>query len=132
MLNDIYNTGNIFEDLSKSIFITVPKMPVTIDCKHHQAIHLMSHITKVLLRILIKRARQHIGPEIVMKHSSFMRDKGARNAILMLRVQHRHFLEMLQECGIDGKGIRVIRNLCWEQSAAIKVQTELRQLLKIQ
>ena len=47
------------------------------------------------------------------------------------KVQHGH-LEMLQQLGIDGKDIRVIRNLYWEQTAVIKVKTELGKFIKIQ
>ena len=45
----------------------------------------MSHVTKVLVKILMKRARHHIGPEIGMKQCGFLRGKGTGNAVQMLR-----------------------------------------------
>ena len=86
VLNYIHDTGIIPEDLSKSVFFTVPKKPGTIDCECHQRVTLMSHITIVLLRILMKRARHHIRPEIGMEECCFMRDKGTRNAIQSLEL----------------------------------------------
>ena len=39
---------------------------------------------------------------------------------------------MLKQLGIDSKDVRVIRNLYWEQTAAVKLQTDLSQFIKIQ
>ena len=46
MANEIYDTGKIPQDLSKSIFIALPKKPGAIECELHRTISLMSHITK--------------------------------------------------------------------------------------
>ena len=45
LINEIYDPGQIPPDISKSIFIALPKKPRTIS--------LMSHITKILLRIIM-------------------------------------------------------------------------------
>ena len=45
IINEIYYSGNIQEDLSKSIFL-------------HRTINLMSHVVKIVLRIIIQRARK--------------------------------------------------------------------------
>ena len=62
----IYDTGIIPEDLNKSIFITVPQKPGAVNCEHYQTVSLISHITKVLLRILMKRARHHIDLKLTL------------------------------------------------------------------
>ncbi|GFO47313.1 hypothetical protein PoB_007381800 [Plakobranchus ocellatus] len=46
LLNEIYDTGQIPTDLSKSIFIALPKKPGATECELHRTISLMSHITK--------------------------------------------------------------------------------------
>ena len=56
MANEIYDTGKIPQDLSKSIFIALPKKPGTIECELHRTISLMSHITQVILRVIMMRA----------------------------------------------------------------------------
>ena len=48
------------------------------------------------------------------------------------KVQHGYLLEMLKQLGKDGKDIRVIRNLYWEQTAVIAVETQFSQVIKIQ
>ena len=59
IINKIYDDGRFPEDLSKSIFITLPKKLTTVNCEHH-AISLMSHVTKIILRVLLLRLRSKI------------------------------------------------------------------------
>ena len=58
ILNEVYDSGEIPEDLSKSIFIALPKKPGAIDCEMHRTISLMSHVIKILLRILIDESKK--------------------------------------------------------------------------
>ena len=41
LLNEIYDTGQIPVDMSRSIFIALPKKPGTTDCELHRTISLM-------------------------------------------------------------------------------------------
>ena len=45
----------------------------------------MSHITKILLKILMARMRNKITPEMAEEQCVFVKDKGTRNAIHMIR-----------------------------------------------
>ena len=56
-LNKIYGTGQMPEDLSKSIFIALPKKAGAIECKLHRTISLMSHLTKILLTVIMNITR---------------------------------------------------------------------------
>ena len=58
-INKIYHDGKFPEDLSKSIFITLPKKPGAVDCEQHHTISLMSH-SKIILRVLLLRLRSRI------------------------------------------------------------------------
>ena len=60
IINKIYDDGKLPEDLSKSIFITLPKKPSAVDCEQHCTISLMSHVTKIILRVLLLRLRKRI------------------------------------------------------------------------
>ena len=51
MANEIYDTGKIPQDLSKSIFIALPKKPGTIECELHRTISLMSHMYNMYVYI---------------------------------------------------------------------------------
>ena len=147
ILNEVYNSGEIPDDLSKSVFIALPKKPGAIECELHRTISLMSHVVKILLRILMKRARNKIRPEIGKEQFGFVEDAGTRNAIFVLRmiseraiemkkdlyicfidytkafdkVQHREIFSLLQDLDLDGKDLRVLRNLYWEQTACMRV-----------
>ena len=107
----------------------------------------MSHLTKVMLRVLINRMRNKILPEISEIQFGFMVDKGTRNAIFSLRtfmewaievekdlylcfndyskaldkVKHSDLFDILLR---HGKDLRLIRNLYWEQEATIRIDND--------
>ena len=85
IINKIYDDGKFPEDLSKSIFITLPKKPSAIDCEQHCTISLMSHVTKIILRVLLLRFRSRIQPKIGREQFGFVEDTGTRNSIIVLR-----------------------------------------------
>ena len=64
LINKIYDTGEIPEELTKSIFIALPKKSGATECELHRTISLMSHVTKILLKILMMRMKKRIRPEI--------------------------------------------------------------------
>ena len=94
LLNNLYDTGEIPADMKKSIYIAIPKKPGTTDCDQHRTISLMSHLTKVLLRILMKRMRNKILPEISETQFGYMADKGTRNAIFALKTLMERSIEV--------------------------------------
>ena len=144
-------SGKIPKDLAKSVFITLPKIPGTMDCELYRTISLMSHLTKVLLRIIMARIRKSLRPEISQLQFGFVPDKSTRNAIFTLsmlaerciemqkdlylcfidyskafdKVRHEKLFNILEHLDIDGKDLRVIRNLYWDQSAAVRIGGEL-------
>ena len=77
----IHNQGSYANELNKSIFITLPKVNETIKCEKHRTISLMSHVTKLVLRIVINRIRGRTLDEIAPVQYGFMPDKGTGNAI---------------------------------------------------
>ena len=97
-LNAIYDSGEIPSDLSKSIFIALPKKPGATECESHRTISLMSHITKILLKILMARMRNKITPEIAEEQCGFVKDKVTRNAIYMIRTLTERAIENRNIC----------------------------------
>ena len=53
LANMIYDTGTFPDELSKSIFIVIPKKIGTTECELHRTISLMSHVTKIILRVML-------------------------------------------------------------------------------
>ena len=104
LANDIYDSGVIPDDLTKSIFITLPKKPGATECELHRTISLMRHVTKLILRILMMRARPKITPEISKEQCGFMKDTGTRNAIFMIRRLNERAIETKRDiflCFLD-------------------------------
>ena len=110
----------------------------------------MSHITKILLNILMARMRNKISPEIAEEQCVFVKDKGTRNTIYMLRtnrtrhgnqkdlylcfidytkafdkLRHEEIMSILDSLNIDGKDLRIVRNIYWEQTAAMRIGNDL-------
>ena len=87
VLNEVYDSGEIPEDLSKSIFIALPKKPGANECELHRTISLMSHVIKILLRILMMMsAKSRIKSEMAKEQFGFVQDAGIRNATFVLRM----------------------------------------------
>ncbi len=157
LLNAIYDTGAIPTEMSKSVFIALPKKTGATECELHRTISLMSHMTKILLRILMQRMKNKVRPEIANAQYGFMEDRGTRNAISTLnrliersvevqkdiflcfidyskafdKVKHEELFNILQSLDIDGKDLRVIRNLYWEQTAAMRVDGDISEYKSI-
>ena len=154
---EIYDTGEIPTEMSKSIFIALPKKPGTTECEVHRTISLMSHVSKVLLRVIMMRVRNKIRPEIAEEQCGFVEGKGTANGVYMLRtlieralevqkdvylcfidytkafdrVKHDEMLKQLKQLRVGGKDLRVIKNMCWEQSAAVRVDNDTSSFQKI-
>ncbi|GFO22815.1 LINE-1 retrotransposable element orf2 protein [Plakobranchus ocellatus] len=79
LLNEIYDTGQIPTDLSKSIFIALPKKPGATECELHRTISLMSPITIILLKIIMLRIRNKIKPEIAEEQCGFKTNERVLN-----------------------------------------------------
>ena len=157
ILNEMYESGNLPDDLLKSVFITLPKKPGAVECEAYRTISLMSHVIKILLRILMTRLRSKLRPEISKAQCGFIPDSGTRNAIFMLRmlsersiemkrdlyvcfidytkafdtVQHEELFRILQALNLDGKDVRIVRNLYWSQTAAVRVADETTEEFQI-
>ena len=157
LVSKTYDTGDIPEDMLKSVFVTLPKKPNTLDCDQHRTISLMSHTLKLLLKIILERCRSKFRPEIPQQQYGFMPDRGTRNVIFVMRmlsgcciqhqqtlyvcfidykkafdkVRHERLLEMLRNIGIDDKDYRIIKNLYYLQQAAVRIPGGLTEWTEI-
>ena len=64
----------------------------------------MNQITKILLKVILNRIRNKILPEISNEQCGFMKGKGTRNAIFILRSLMERVIEVnkkLYICFID-------------------------------
>ena len=151
VMNEVYDAGCIPNDLFKSVFVALPKRSGTIECQHHRTISLMSHATKLLIRVIMMRIRNKIKLEITPEQCGFVEGKGTSNAIYMLRtiaemalemqnklylcfvdytkaldcLNHLELIKLIESLIVDGRDLRVIRNLYWQQIAAVRWENEL-------
>ena len=111
----------------------------------------MSHVTKIVLRVLFNRMKQKLRSNLSDGQFGYQPGKGTRNAIFCLRmiaekaiekqkdlyicfidyvkvfdrVKHKKLMEMLEHLEVDGKDLRLLANLYWNPRAAIKADREL-------
>ena len=52
LFNEVCNQGVLPEEMCQLVFVPLPKKPGTLLCEEHRTISLMSHLTKVLLKVL--------------------------------------------------------------------------------
>lgn len=86
MINKIYDRRAIPEDLIRFIYIMIQKVLGGNKRKFYRVIKLMSHITKLIINILLNRARGRIWRRIEEKHCGDVQETGARNVIFMIQI----------------------------------------------
>ena len=71
LCNKIYDTGHIPDDLKKSTFLPILKKAKAVGCSDYRTISLMSHVPKVLLKVILQRNKTKTDVEISETQSSF-------------------------------------------------------------
>ena len=79
--NAVYESGQLPPELNKSTFVTIPKKPGAVDCENFRTMALISHVTKMIIRIMISRLRHKSRLEISDEQCGFLPDRETRNAI---------------------------------------------------
>ena len=67
------------QDWKVSIFIPIPKKGNAKDCSNYHRIELISHASKVMLKILQARLQQYMNFEIPHVQAGFRKDRGTRD-----------------------------------------------------
>ena len=60
----VYKSGVMPHDLTHAILIKLSKKKNTLVCSEHRAISLISHVTKVILKVILRRNEKVIDQEI--------------------------------------------------------------------
>ena len=93
LVNEIYNASYIPSNMKESIFVRLPKKPKAKMCTEYRTLSLMSHLLKLILRIILLRNREKIEQEINSLQSEFMTGKGTREGIFNLRMINERFMK---------------------------------------
>ena len=77
----IWKTQQWPQDWKRSVFITIPKKGNAQECSNYCTIALISHASKVMLKILQTRLQQYVNYELPDVQAGFRKGKGTRDQI---------------------------------------------------
>ena len=77
----IWKTQQWLQDWKRSVFIPIPKKGKYKDCSNYHTIALVSHTSKVVLKILQARLQQYMNHELPDVQAGFKRGRGTRDQI---------------------------------------------------
>ena len=81
----IWNTQQWPQDWKRSIFILIPKKGNAKECSNYRTIALISHASKVMLKILQARLKQCVNCELLDIQAGFRKGRGIRDQIANIR-----------------------------------------------
>ena len=142
----IWKTQQWPQDLKRSIFILVPKKANTKECSNYRTIVLISHTSKVILKIFRARLQQQVNHELSDVQAGFRKGRGTRDQIADIHwitekarkfqkniylcfidstkacdcVDHNKLWKILKEMGISDHLTCLLRNLCADQEATVR------------
>ena len=142
----IWKTEQWPQDWKRSVFIPIPKKGNAKECSNYSTIALISHASKVMLKILQARVQQYMNHELPDIQVGFRKGRGTRdqtantfwiikkarefqkniyfcfigNAKAFDCVDHNKLWEILQEMGIPDHLTCLLRNLYAGQEATVR------------
>ena len=90
--------------LKRSVFIPIPKKGNVKECSNYHTIALISHASKVMLKILQARLQQYVNCELPDVQAGFIKGRGTRDQITnicWITKKVREFQENIYFCFID-------------------------------
>ena len=100
----IWKTQQWPEDWKRSVFIPISKKGNVKECLNYHTIALISHASKVMLKILQAKLQQYVNCELPDVHSRFTKDRGIRDQIAnicWIMGKAREFQKNIYFCFID-------------------------------
>ena len=95
----IWKTQQWPQDWKRSVFISIPKKSNTKECSNYCTIAFISHISKVMPKILQARLQQYMNCELPDVQAGFKKGRGTRDQIANIcwfiekaRVPEKHLL----------------------------------------
>ena len=95
----IWKTQQWPQDWKRSVFIPIPKKDNAKECSNYRTIALISHTSKVMLKILQARLQEYVNRELPDVQAGFRKGRGIRDEIAHIhqiiekaRVPEKHLL----------------------------------------
>ena len=77
----IWKTQQWPQEWKRSVFIPIPKKANAKECSNYRAIALISHASKIILKILQARLQQYVKHELPDVQAGFRKGRGTRDQI---------------------------------------------------
>ena len=77
----IWKTQQWPQDWKRSVFVPIPKKCNAKECSNYHTIALISHASKVMLKILQARLQQYMNHELPYVQAGFRKGRGTRDQI---------------------------------------------------
>ena len=121
--------------LEKSVFIPIPKKGNAKEYSNYCTIALISHASKVMLKILQARLQQYVNPELPDVQAGFRKGRGTRDQIANIHwimEKAREFQKNIYFCFIDyAKAFDYVDpNKLWEILKEMRIPDHLTCLLR--
>ena len=100
----IWKTQHWLQDWKRSVFIPIPKKGNAEKCSNYRTIALISHASKVMLKILQVRLQQYVNQELPDVQAGFKKGRGTRDQmadICWIIEKAREFQKSIYFCFID-------------------------------
>ena len=100
----IWKTQQWSQDQKRSVFILIPKKVNAKECSNYQTIALISHASKVMVKILQVWLQQYVNQEVPDVEAGFRKGRGTRDQmanILWIIEKTRQFQKNIYFCFID-------------------------------
>ena len=100
----IWKTQQWPQDWKRSVFIPIPKKGHAKECSNYCTIALISHTSKVILKIFQTWLQQYVNQELPDVQAGFRKSRGTRDQIANIRwiiEKAREFQENIYFCFID-------------------------------
>ena len=81
----IWKTQHWPQDWKRSVFIPIPKKGNAKECSNYCTVALISHVSKVMLKILQARLQQYVNHELPNIQAGFRKGRGTRDQITNIR-----------------------------------------------
>ena len=131
----IWKTQQWPQDKNRSVFIPVPKKSNAKECSHYRTVSLISHASKVMLKILHARLQQYVNQELPNVQAGFRKGRGTRDQIANFHLiieKAREFQKNIYFCFIDyAKAFDCVdHNKLWKILKENRIPDQLTCLLK--
>ena len=123
------------DELGKSVFVVIPKKGDTERCENNRTIALISHCSKIILKIIAHRIKDRLKSEIAEEQAGFRPGRGTRDQVFNLKQiieKHREFRKPLYLCFIDYKKAfdSVIHDRLWQEMLKMGFSPHLVNLIR--